>query len=301
MKKYLLASVLAVAILLAAGFPGMRMSAAAGNVLEDVEENTTAQLLDEFSRYLDYLYGQTFNGYLGDYEKKESETGVSPGYDRSEVPTTNMGYYISDFDQDGQEELLVVGISNEYKLQFSMYEVTDGNKIYESDTYTLKSSLGEKAAEQFAFEERDGSTVIYAYEFNGPRLLALCSGCSMLATGHITLYIPVKYDGSRFVQDIEPFGYNKSAGLQDEDFESLRSKFEAIGTGSLSVDECKELTSSQPITKYLEKPQEIARVSTKAVDDYLNQYEEWRKGSQKERFKAATIHFSAKEDLKSFD
>lgn len=302
MKKHLLVSVLAAAVLLASGFPGMRMSAAAGDAAAAEENKTAAQILDEFSGYLDDLYGQTFNGYLGDYAKDSTETGVNQGYDRSEVPTTNMGSYISDFDLDGREELLVVGISPEYNLQFSMYEVTDGNKIYASDTYTLMSQLGENAAGQPAFLEGNGATDIYLYEFNGPRLLALCSGTGMLASGQISLLIPVKYDGCRFVQDIEPFGFNVFSGLQDADLESMRPKFESLGTGSLSIDECRKLTSALPsIINYLEKPREIVKVSHSTVDDLLNQFEEWRKGDQKERFKATTIHFLEKVELRTYD
>ena len=237
MKKHLLTSVFAAALLLSVCFCSVVMAASAGDGTAAAEEKTASRTLEEFSGYLDYLYGRSYNGYLLDYaelDEAEQKPGIVAGYDLSDLPTTNMGSYIYDYDQDGQEELLVVGISGEYYLQLSMYEVTDEKKVYASDTCTVLNHIGEYPHEQFALEQGAGGTEICLYDFNGPALIALCSGSGMLATGHMSHLIPVKYDGTRFVQDIEPVGYNKFAGYDDNLLESLRPQFEALGTASLS-------------------------------------------------------------------
>ena len=302
MKKHLLTSVFAAALLLSVCFCSVVMAASAGEGTAAAEEKTASRTLEEFSGYLDYLYGRSYNGYLPDYaelDEAEQKPGIVAGYDLSDLPTTNMGSYIYDYDQDGQEELLVVGISGEYYLQLSMYEVTDEKKVYASDTCTVLNHIGEYPHEQFALEQGAGGTEICLYDFNGPALIALCSGSGMLATGHMSHLIPVKYDGTRFVQDIEPVGYNKFAGYDDNLLESLRPQFEALGTASLSNDDVKEIYQNlNAITKYLENPRVIVKASSTIIEsDYYNKYEEWRKGSKEERFKATEIYFYSKEEL----
>ena len=172
-----------------------------------------------------------------------------------------------------------------------MYEVTDEKKVYASDTCTVLNHIGEYPHEQFALEQGAGGTEICLYDFNGPALIALCSGSGMLATGHMSHLIPVKYDGTRFVQDIEPVGYNKFAGYDDNLLESLRPQFEALGTASLSNDDVKEIYQNlNAITKYLENPRVIVKASSTIIEsDYYNKYEEWRKGAEK----PYVIHFAA--------
>lgn len=299
MKKHLLKSVVLTAVLFFAVFNSVVMGSSVGDETAATEEKTASQILDEFSGYFDYLYGRIYDGYLWDYEEMKNESeNYYDGYDRTDVPTSNMGSYVYDFDQDGQEELLIVHISSDYKLQFSMYEITDEKKVYTADTYTLLNITGEHENEQYAIEQGNGMTDIFLYEYDGPRLLALCSGTGMLATGNMSHLISVKYDGHKFVQDIEPVGYNKYGGFPQEYIENLRSTFQSFGTGSLSDEACKEIFNGlTTITKYLEKPREIARASTRTVGNYYNEYEEWRQGSKEERYKATKIYFSSKEEL----
>lgn len=299
MKKHLILSTVVAAVILFTGFYSIVIGASVVDETATAKEKTASQILDEFSGYFDYLYGRSYDGYLWDYEEVKNESeNYFDGYDRTDIPTISMGSYVYDFDQDGQEELLIVHISSGYKLQFSMYEITDEKKVYAADTYTLLNITGEHEHEQYAIEQGGGETGIYLYEFDGPRLLALCSGTGMLATGHMSHLIPVKYDGHKFVQDIEPCGYNKYAGFSPKLIENFRSIFQSFGAGSLSDEACEEIFNNLfSITKYLEKPREIARASTRLEDDYYQKYKEWRQGSKDERFKATTIYFSSKEEL----
>ena len=300
MKNSLFKSAVVALVFLLAGFNSVAAGASVSDETAAAEEKTASQILDEFSGYFDYLYGRTYDGYLWDYadENKEAENHFD-GYDRTDIPTISMGSYVYDFDQDGQEELLIVHISSDYNLQFSMYEITDEKKVYAADTYTLLNITGEHANEQYAIEQGSGSTDIFLYEYDGPRLLALCTGTGMTATGHPSHCISVKYDGHKFVQDIEPLGFNKFAGFHEESLESCRASFQSFGTKDLSDEACEEIFNNIfSITKYLEKPREIARASTESVDDYYKKYEEWRQGSKDERFKATTIYFYSKEELK---
>ena len=103
MKKQLLTSVFAAALLLSVCFCSVVMAASAGDGTAAEEEKTASRTLEEFSGYLDYLYGRSYNGYLPDYaelDEAEQKPGIVAGYDLSDLPTTNMGSYIYDYDQD---------------------------------------------------------------------------------------------------------------------------------------------------------------------------------------------------------
>jgi hypothetical protein len=67
MKKHLLTSVFAAAFILTVCFCSVVMAASAGNGTAAEEEKTASRTLEEFSGYLDYLYGRSYNGYLLDY------------------------------------------------------------------------------------------------------------------------------------------------------------------------------------------------------------------------------------------
>ena len=114
-------------------------SSNAGADSSEVSESSVRPLLEKYAAGLDTLYGKTYTAYLS--KSKNGEFIDRQGFDSTEIPAVDAAWQIEDFDQDGDEELLVISVNDDSTLKMTMYEVTEGDRISAADTFDAAVKL----------------------------------------------------------------------------------------------------------------------------------------------------------------
>ena len=72
----------------------------------------------------------------------------------------DAAWQIEDFDQDGDEELLVISVNDDSTLKMTMYEVTEGDRISAADTFDAAVKLNDSIYHVYAAEQGGGYTSV---------------------------------------------------------------------------------------------------------------------------------------------
>lgn len=259
---------------------GLASSAGSSAVTEPEGENA----LEAYARQQSYLYGKDYTGSV--LFDRETESML---YDASAVPVQSVGYAIQDYDGDGQPELLVVGLNEDYTFRLELYEY-EGGQVKLADTLDLHS---EKAGlpNVIASSESNYAAVadVYSYEADGLQIgIEISQIASLFADGVQIEFLSVSYE---------------------EGVLALNAHAVAAGSdgiyNSVYMDQLAELGIYPPwealfaqqtyVREYVQDYQEIARVSTTyTVDtDAANAWLERRA----EPLQCSRIHFDDAEQL----
>jgi len=274
-------------------------SSNAGADSSEVSESSVRPLLEKYAAGLDTLYGKTYTAYLS--KSKNGEFIDRQGFDSTEIPAVDAAWQIEDFDQDGDEELLVISVNDDSTLKMTMYEVTEGDRISAADTFDAAVKLNDSIYHVYAAEQGDGYTRVFTYDKDGPCIGFDSLGHCMQATGRRRVILTVKYDGTHFQQEGEPY-YDGTSGMyhenEDEAARFIRGKFESFGTLPLLDKDVKNLFLSYPLDMYLPDVHEIMRTYSTITIDWDLMYE-WQKKDNPEKIEACSIHFAKKNELYS--
>lgn len=125
----------------------------------DTKQDTDTVLLS-YADNQDYVYGMEY-----------AVTWNGSDYDRSAISTTNLGYCIKDFDKDGQNELLILDIDNDYSITARVYEEKDG-KVKETSSLQIVYPQTEDNADENPKVAGlyNGSLEIFVFEHNGIKI-----------------------------------------------------------------------------------------------------------------------------------
>ena len=77
----------------------------------------------------------------------------SNGYDISEIPEDALGYYYSDFDEDGEDELLVLDQTGERFVRLNMYEVEDQTVVQADSVLAECDAYNDGSVKEFTVSE----------------------------------------------------------------------------------------------------------------------------------------------------
>lgn len=277
-------------------------TAAASNADTDssgAAESSVRSLLEKYAAGLDTLYGKTYTAYLS--KSKNGELIDRQGFDSTEIPAVDAAWQIEDFDQDGNEELLVISVNDDSTLKMTMYEVTEGDRISAADTFDAAVKLNDSIYHVYAAKQGDGYTRVFTYDKDGPCIGFDSLGHCMQATGRRRVILTVKYDGTHFQQEGEPY-YDGTSGMyhenEDEAARFIRGKFESFGTLPLLDKDVSRLFISYPLDMYLPDVNEIMRTYSTITIDWDLMYE-WQKKEDPEKIEACSIKFAEKNRLYS--
>ncbi|MDO5133079.1 MAG: hypothetical protein Q4D81_08860 [Eubacteriales bacterium] len=255
------------------------------------------RILEEYAGTLDTLYGKTYTAYMWSmYSLEKNEFGRRLGFDTTEIPATDAAYRIDDYDQDGTEELLVVSVNDDSTMKFTMYEVTDEQKISPADTYTSIVKWSNDDIYVYAAEQGKGTTDVFVYDKGGPCIGIDCSGFGYQATGRLRTIFTVKYDGNHFVEEGEPYVDRTSGDLYALRF--VRKKLESFGTVSLIDEDIKRIFMGSGLTKYLPDVHEIMRTYTTVLNTEEPLTEGYQDGSDG-KIGFCYVHFAEENELYS--
>ena len=196
-KALSLAMIMAVAMLLSV-MPTMMVNAA--GQFTDLEQYVKTQsYVGDGSNiyYCDLRYYH--NGLYRTWEIKPKDSSI---YGK-------IGYYIADFDSDGEDELLTLSIDSEFKPTISIIELVNG-EIVESDSKTIsRHELGE-----------GGHLNCFIYPMNGELYIGVEAKeyCGIVATGVDYDVVTFSYDNGVLTQRFSD-GYIGS--IFDEDYETI--------------------------------------------------------------------------------
>ena len=220
-------------------------NAASGNAGADsseVSESSVRPLLEKYAAGLDTLYGKTYTAYLS--KSKNGEFIDRQGFDSTEIPAVDAAWQIEDFDQDGNEELLVISVNDDSTLKLTMFEVTEGDRISAADTFDAAAKLDDSIYHVYAAEQGGGFTRVFTYDKDGPCIGFDSLGHCMQATGRRRVILTVKYDGTHFQQEGEPY-YDGTSGMYFSGKPETKIKFRKVPLisypGTRSVSYCESL------------------------------------------------------------
>lgn len=266
---------------------------------ESSSESSVRQTLEKFADTLDTLYGKTYTGYLWD-DKKEKYKDRN-GYDTSEIPASNAAYRIEDYDQDGNEELLVVSVNDNSALKLTMYEVEEGDLVFPADTFDAAAEQNDREFYVYAGETRGGYSRVFTYENGGPCIGLESLGFGIMADGRRRIILTVKYEDGKFNKAGEPYIDTSSAPLSNmsDDLErKVRAEIESYGTHPLLDKDVIRIHNGYPLDRYLPDVHEIMRSETIDTLD-RDQYYEWKKKENPDKLEASSIHFAEMNELYS--
>lgn len=264
-----------------------------------VSDPSVRSLLEKYAAGLDTLYGKTYTAYMS--KSKNGNFIERQGFDTTEIPAVDAAWRIEDFDQDGNEELLVISVNDDSTLKLTMYEVTEGDRISAADTFDAAAKLNDRIYNVYAAEQGGGYTRVFTYDKGGPCIGLDSLGHGMQATGRRRVILTVKYDGTHFQQEGEPY-YDGTSGMfsdnEDEAARFIRGKFESFGTIPLLDKDVRRLFISCPLDMYLPDVNEIMWTYSSITMDW-DLFYEWQKKDNPEKMEVGSIHFVEKNKLYS--
>lgn len=197
------------------GYPYLKWTV---SILGGESDDKQYSNLKDYAKSHTYLNDstQTYTGYI------YREDGNMLYSCKGNVPVKPMSYDIDDYDNDGEDELLIVDLDSNYKLILKMYEIING-KVTQTATkefYEFPEENSECCAglnrEQTAFN-------CFAYEYNGKKTIGVEDYAFGRVTGDVTIiYVSaVQYDGKEF-------NHIKDYWVSGSDFEGYDYSTDAV-------------------------------------------------------------------------
>lgn len=269
-------------------YPMLNVGRAVQKVIADVS-NAEDVLADYASQY-EYLYGQTYYGYLTNPGIGGYEFGR---YDYSDIPAQNMGYLIYDFDGDEDAELLIVGLNDDLTLHLYMYEYKDGKAVQSAEldlayyAITVTNSLAETGT-------TPGLLTCFTYGNDSISIGIEVSSVYNLQSDGIKLeFLSIKYENETFYE-------NGHAITEGSGMDYDRNYMEELI--SLGIDASWETLYQRKafVFEHLPNITEIVRTETGFLSDYSSAAE-WRNRGKQEDLQCTEIYFLNEDELYSGD
>lgn len=255
---------------------------------EEVDAQTPETHFEEYMKGQTCLYGKTYNGYLS---KGTGENRYQLDYDVSKVPVATLGYTISDFDADGEKELLTVGLADTYDLLVSMYEWKD-DTVLQADTMNLRD-VDCSIRLSLASKEVSPATLdcfVYSENHIG---IELWEVASLYGEGFRSDFWSIRYQDGAFSREGRAY-YEGSDGQYNEDY---MTTLETLGIKNISWEAI--LSGKKRIRSYVSDSRGICKMET-VYRLSQDQFDKWMAddSGQKNRLKATQIHFFDKDEVK---
>ena len=262
---------------------------------QSMEQTETYRILKEYADTLETQYGKTYTAYLWNLDEKRC--GERYGFDSTEIPASDAAFMISDYDQDGEAELLVVGIKEDSSLKLTMYEVTEDQKVSPAAAYDAKIENESYDSLAYAIEQGPGGfTHVFQYDKDGPCIGIDSSGFCYNVTGRRRIILCVKYDGEQFRQEAGPYFDTTSGQFDDASARAIRGLLEAFGTVPMMDADVLRVANGYPLNRYLPETHEIMCTGTKAAPD-AGSYSEWIRNDSAGPLTLYNIYFDKVNEL----
>ncbi|WP_049946274.1 serine/threonine protein kinase [Butyrivibrio sp. WCD2001] len=211
--------------------PASEMSVAEGpssdgaNSSNDDVNSEIADTNSTVSHEKDFLeYAKSFTYLNGQTEYFTSQLKVDNFYrDFSRVHFGAIDCFIDDFDSDGEDELLIAGITQNQIITFTMYEYDNGVKMTDQYEYSMGTPYG---VDGILYGDK-GLTTAFLYNFDNRKCIGVVTNdYHYLTEDGLTLaFSSITYDGSMFVIK----GHTEWAGtIYDEDTNFVKT-FQSCG------------------------------------------------------------------------
>lgn len=258
--------------------------------------------LESFAKKQEYLFGENYNGFL----RKERSSTYSPfTYDISEIPVKNVSWIIRDFDNDGDNELLIIGLNNEhsddeagsavnnyYSLDIKMYEIVDGI-VTLSDEMNLFDEGG-YISTALACNNDDYTATVDCYLYgNDTTYIAVETTdlASMFADGRNLNFMSITYSNNCL--EIEGSAhYSGSDGIYDLEY------MEELDRLGLRVSWDEIFYQKKYVSNYVDNYYDIGRIETSYLISHLDAGE-WIE-NESDKLKCTVIHFCNSEELEKY-
>ena len=224
------------------------------------------------------------------------------GYDITEIPAGPIGYYICDFDQDGQKELLVLSVTEDYSETAKMYE-SEGGRAVEAASILIGADYYEDGSgndqtltnglpsftNAFVYD-LDGSTRI-GFEFMDTGIFATGISHNLYSYEYADMALQLKCKtimaGSTIAEDL----------TYDPAFASeYQEQLQGFGARNILIEEMISFWDCDThIVDYLTNAHEIFCLTAEQHPDFDRMRWDSMNGS---RTPATVIRFSEKEELK---
>ena len=264
-------------------------SDAADKVLEDCAEN------------LDCLYGKTYNGYVTGLNTADPGSRFM-GYDITEIPAGPIGYYICDFDQDGQKELLVLSVTEDYSVTAKMYE-SEGGRAVEAASILIGADYYEDGSgnDQTLTNGLPSFTNAFVYDLDGSTRIGFeFMDTGIFATGISHNLYSYEYADRAFQLKCKTIMAGSTIAedlTYDPAFASeYQEQLQGFGARNILIEEMISFWDCDThIVDYLTNAHEIFCLTAEQHPDFDRMRWDSMNGS---RTPATVIRFSGKEELK---
>ena len=260
------------------------------------DNTTTSKSLEEEQISRNYLFGQEFTGYITDYL-------TTNGYDLSEIPQDCAGYYYYDFDQDGEEELVVLELTEDRSIMIEMYEV-EGDKVVEAARVLAGGSQVEGGESYNVSDGAPAFTNAFVYDCGGETRIGFeFAYTGIHATGVAHSVLSYRYNNGQLTL-VDIFGMSGSTIDMDlDDDPDFAARFigslNDLGAGAMTVQDAHSFWEYDThFIDYVKDAHEIYRAVTGFIDseeEAIAKYSNWM--NNKERMAYTTIRFSDKGEL----
>lgn len=272
-----------------AGQKTVSNSDAADKVLEDCAEN------------LDCLYGKTYNGYVTGLNTADPGSRFM-GYDITEIPAGPIGYYICDFDQDGQKELLVLSVTEDYSVTAKMYE-SEGGRAVEAASILIGADYYEDGSgnDQTLTNGLPSFTNAFVYDLDGSTRIGFeFMDTGIFATGISHNLYSYEYADRAFHLKCKTIMAGSTIAedlTYDPAFASeYQEQLQGFGARNILIEEMISFWDCDThIVDYLTNAHEIFCLTAEQHPDFDRMRWDSMNGS---RTPATVIRFSGKEELK---
>ena len=234
-------------------------------------------LLQAYADRFSYLSGSgPYRGYF------RYNNGAAQYDYQSSLPVQPLAYYRTDFDQDGQEELLIVNTNEDYTLQAELYEVSGGSVQLASSTAlpATAASIAEDGYLDCLVYQQSGQTTVGFEER---------AHASHLADGTLIRFTALRYDGS----SLQILGSQEYSGSSGEPEEGLAFE-EGMASLGIQTDFEQIFYEGRSIFSFLDSPVRFAGSRTYCLwedSDWLNFSADWYGNPSGEDVEASLIEF----------
>ena len=254
------------------------------------------ELLERERDSRDYLYGTAHTGYIMD-------PSSSNGYDISEIPEDALGYYYSDFDEDGEDELLVLDQTGERFVRLNMYEVEDQTVVQADSVLAECDAYNDGSVKEFTVSEGVPAFAdAFVYQCGGETRIGFefaASGIHATGTSHDIL--SYRYNGSSF--ELVDYSHNAGSTIAEDvvNDAAYAAEYTAdlakLGVGAMTPQDVASYWNCDThIIDYMQDVHEIFRAETDFDGDASTLYSNWESGG-KARMAFSTIRFWSDGDL----
>ena len=254
------------------------------------------ELLERERDSRDYLYGTAHTGYIMD-------PSSSNGYDISEIPEDALGYYYSDFDEDGEDELLVLDQTGERFVRLNMYEVEDQTVVQADSVLAECDAYNDGSVKEFTVSEGVPAFAdAFVYQCGGETRIGFefaASGIHATGTSHDIL--SYRYSGGSF--ELVDYSHNAGSTIAEDvvNDAAYAAEYTAdlakLGVGAMTPQDVASYWNCDThIMDYMQDVHEIFRAETDFDGDASTLYSNWESGG-KARMAFSTIRFWSDGDL----